>query len=225
VTDWIDPRFAAFLGVSVLFVVTPGPDTALTIRNALMGGFRAAAATALGVGTGSLAWALLSALGIAVVLQNSQPAFTVLKLAGAAYVVYLGLRSLFGRLPDPSSSLGKERQDSPASAARGQGDRAGSAEHKQAFRQGLVNNLLNPKAGAFFVALFPQFLDPGESGMRLLAMTLAYVAMVITWLCLYGYVVQRARETQIGIRLRQALPRLTGAVLIALGVRLAFERR
>jgi threonine/homoserine/homoserine lactone efflux protein len=92
--DLIDARFATYLVVSALLIVTPGPDMAVVMRNALSSGRRAASFTALGVGLGIFGWAVASAIGVGVLLEGSVIAFTLLQLAGAAYLGYLGLRSL-----------------------------------------------------------------------------------------------------------------------------------
>ena len=92
-----------------------------------------------------------------------------------------------------------------------------------AFRQGLLNNLLNPKAGAIFATALPQFISPGDSPLRLLLMMLAYEAILLSWLNLYGYLISRAGQSRFGTRVREILQGVTGVVLIALGVRLAFE--
>jgi threonine/homoserine/homoserine lactone efflux protein len=210
----LDGRFAAWITVAVILIVTPGPDTALIIRQALRGGARAAARSAVGVGAGSSVWALASVLGVAVLLEGSAAAFTVLKLAGAAYLIYLGARSLVGSFGAPP--------DAPTDKASQKGPplRASSP-----FTQGLLNNLLNPKAGAIFVTVMPQFIQPHDSFIRLLLMVACYDAMVVVWLCTYGYVVSRAGRSRIGVRMRRNLERVTGIVMIALGARLAFERR
>lgn len=210
----IDGRFAAWITVAVILIVTPGPDTALIIRQALRGGARAASRSAFGVGVGSSVWALASVLGVAVLLQSSAAAFTVLKLAGAAYLIYLGARSLigsFGATPDARSNSAPQK---------GPLLRASSA-----FTQGLLNNLLNPKAGAIFVTVMPQFIQPHDSLLRLLLMVACYDVLVVVWLCAYGYIVSRAGRSRIGVRVRRNLERVTGVVMIALGARLAFERR
>jgi threonine/homoserine/homoserine lactone efflux protein len=93
--ELIDSRFAAFVGVAALLIVTPGPDMALVARNALVGGRRAGACTALGIGIGILGWAIAVALGIAGVRDRSAVAFYALKLAGATYLILLGARALF----------------------------------------------------------------------------------------------------------------------------------
>ncbi len=102
----------AFLGVAALLIVTPGPDTALTIRNALRGGRRAGLLTAAGVASGQAVWALFTAAGVAAILRASQPAFVALRLAGAAYLLWLGIQSLraaFAPGPDAHERTGHAR--------------------------------------------------------------------------------------------------------------------
>lgn len=209
-----DARFAGFLAVTTLLIVTPGPDTALVTRNALLAGRRAASFTALGIGVGSIVWGLASVLGIAVLLEKSVIAFTVCKLVGAAYLGYLGLKSLI-------ASLRRGKQNAMTTSAL-QVTQVGAWV---AFRQGLLNNLLNPKAGAIFATVLPQFIIPGDSPLRLVLMMLAYEAILLIWLNLYGFLISRVGQSRFGMRVRDILQGVTGAVLIALGVRLAFEQR
>ncbi len=209
-----DGRFAAWIAVAVVLIVTPGPDTALIIRNALRAGTRAASLSALGVGAGSLVWAAASVFGLAVLIESSTLAFTVFKLAGAAYLVYLGVRSIAGSFRSPREA-----------SAGGPTPPARTLDDSAAFGQGLLNNLLNPKAGAIFVTVMPQFIQPHDSVVRLVVMVVCYEAMVVLWLCAYGYIVSRTGRTRTGARARRALERLTGIVMIGLAGRLAFERR
>jgi RhtB (resistance to homoserine/threonine) family protein len=209
----IDGRFVAWIAVAIVLIVTPGPDTALIIRNALRSGARSASLSALGIGTGSSIWAAVSVLGVAVLLESSDLAFTVLKYAGAAYLVYLGLRSLIGSFRNDEEAT----TSVPSSARR--------RDTSNAFWQGLLNNLLNPKAGAIFVSVMPQFIEPHDSVVRLVLMVACYDAIVVAWLCMYGYVVSRAGRSRLGARVRKSLERVTGTVMVGLGVRLAFERR
>jgi threonine/homoserine/homoserine lactone efflux protein len=209
-----DGRFLAWIAVAVVLIVTPGPDTALIIRNALRAGTRAASLSALGVGVGSSVWAAASVLGVAVILQSSDIAFTVFKYAGAAYLIYLGLRSLIGTFQPTSDEVKSPVLPAPH-----------GLEMRAAFLQGLLNNLLNPKAGAIFVTAMPQFIEPNDSVLRLIPMVVCYDVLVVAWLCIYGYVVSRAGSSRLGLRLRKGLERVTGTVMVGLGVRLAFERR
>ena len=206
----LDARLLAWVALSALLIATPGPDTALIIRNALAAGPRASTMSALGVAVGTLIWVTASAVGIGVLLERSSTAFTILKLAGAAYLCYLGLRSLLSKLPE-------EGPTSPA------------VRHvlggRSAWAQGLFSNLLNPKTGAFFVTVMPQFIAPGDPASRLVLMVAAFEVMLLAWLIAYGHLVSRLGRSGLGTRVRQTMARVTGIVLIGLGARLAFERR
>ena len=204
----LDARLLAWVVLSALLIATPGPDTALIIRNALAAGPRASTMSALGVAVGTLVWVSASAVGVGVLLERSSSAFTVLKLAGAAYLCYLGLRSLLSTPAAPTTTPVRSRL----------GDRA-------AWRQGLISNLLNPKTGAFFVTVMPQFIVPGDPAARLAVMVLAFEVMLLAWLIAYGHMVSRLGRSGLGMRLRSLMTRLTGVVLIGLGARLALERR
>ena len=195
-----------FLGVSVLVIVTPGQDTALTIRNALTGGRRGGVFTALGVATGQATWTLAAAVGITALLRGSEPLFVALKLFGAAYLVFLGAQSLLGALRRPRRAVGLA-------------PRRGTA--RGSFRQGVISNLGNPKMAVFFTSLLPQF--GGTSFPALLALGLVFCTMTFLWLSAYGAVVAKAGDVLRRPRIRRALDALTGAVLVGMGVRLATE--
>jgi threonine/homoserine/homoserine lactone efflux protein len=197
-------HFWAFLGVSAVVIVTPGQDTALTIRNTLLGGRRSGVLTAFGVSGGQAVWALATSAGIAAVLQKSEPAFVAVKLAGAAYLVFLGLQTLVPAL--------RSRASTPKSAPRG-----------RPLRQGFVSNLGNPKMAIFFTSLLPQFAT-GPSFAALLFLGLIFCAMTLAWLSAYAFAVAKAGDFLRRSRVRRALDGVTGAVLIALGLRIAAER-
>jgi len=194
----------AFLGVSALVIVTPGQDTALTIRNTLFGGRAAGVCTAVGVSAGQAVWTMCTSVGIGALLVASEPAFLALKLAGAAYLIYLGVQAL----------LHRGKTFAPASG--------GGVRSMGALRQGLLSNLGNPKMLAFFTSLLPQF---ASSFAGLLALGLTFCAMTLVWLTAYSVVVARARALFGRARARRAIEAVTGTVLIALGVHLATERR
>ena len=204
-------HFTAFLGVLVLVIVTPGPDTALTIRNTLLGGRAAGLATAAGVALGQAVWALAAAVGIAALVQASQTAFTALRLAGAAYLVFLGVQSLLAAI--------RGRTRDPAAPAGG-----GGLPPAVALRQGLASNLANPKMAAFFTSLLPQFVV-GPSFAPLFALGLVLCALTLVWLAAYAFAVARAGRLLRRPRVRRALEAVTGAVLVALGLRIATDRR
>ena len=206
----MDSRFAAFAAFATLLIVTPGPDMALVTRNAIRSGPTAARATAFGIGAGSIAWGLASVLGVAVLLEKSAAAFTTLKLVGALYLIWLGVRAL-------------RRHDDSGAAPDGV---TGEDPHaRRSFLQGVLGNLLNPKAGVIFVTVFPQFIQAGDSAWRLLAMLATYELVILMWLNMYGTLIARSARGEAGRRFRTAIAKVTGLVLIGLGARIAFEQR
>ena len=149
---FFDARFGAYLVVAALLIVTPGPDMALVTCHALLAGRCVASFTTLGIWAGSIIWALASVLGIAALLELSVVAFTVWKFIGAAYLGYLGLRSL----------IASYRRNKPAAVTTPASQTTQLGEWV-AFRQGLLNNLFNPKAGAIFATALPPFISPGDT--------------------------------------------------------------
>jgi threonine/homoserine/homoserine lactone efflux protein len=208
-------HLVAFLGVSVLVIVTPGPDTALTIRNTLMGGRGSGISTALGVVSGQACWTLAASVGVTALLVASEPAFLVLKFAGAAYLVYLGLQAL------ATAVLPGRLSEDPAAA-----EPATRLAPRRAFRQGLVSDLGNPKAGAFFTSLLPQFAPAGGGAFWvMLGLGLLMCAMTLAWLAAYATAMAKARDVLRRPRVRRTIEGITGAALVALGIRLAGEQR
>ena len=202
-------HFIAFLGVSALVIVTPGPDTALTIRNTLLGGRHSGIQTAFGVVAGQATWALATAAGVAALLRASQPAFDAVRLVGAAYLVYLGVQALVAAV------RGRDSRP-PCSAA---------PKHGAPLRQGLISNLTNPKMAAFFSSLLPQFAGGHASFLELLALGLIFCSMTLVWLIGYAVAVAKAGDFLRRAKVKRVLQGITGAVLVALGLRLATECR
>ena len=205
-------QFLPFLLVVGLLTLTPGPDMALVLRNGIRGGVRVAWWTGLGCCTGIAGYAAASALGLAALLAASPAAFTALKLVGAAYLVYLGVTSLFRRpRPVVSEPAGPAVVPEPA-LARG-----------QAFRQGLMSNLLNPKIALIFLTLIPQFVSPGEQALRTTAVLAGtFLAMAVLWWRIFSVAVGALGRLMARDRVRAAVERTTGVVLIGLGLRVAF---
>jgi threonine/homoserine/homoserine lactone efflux protein len=196
-------HLAAFVGVSALVIVTPGQDTALTIRNTLLGGRRSGVATAAGVVSGQLAWALAASAGLTALLLASAPVFTAVRLVGATYLMFLGAQSLVAA-----------RRGSRAPHARPERRRA-------PYRQGVLSNLGNPKMAVFFTSLLPQF---GSSFGGMLALGVVFAALTLVWLGAYAAAVAKATGLLRRSPVRRALDALTGVALLALGVRVAAER-
>lgn len=207
----------AFGLVALLVTVTPGPDTALVVRTTLRGGRRAGVDVALGVCSGLLVWALATVLGITVLLRASQTAYNVLRAAGAVWLVVLGVRTLI------DARRGAQREAGDGDATTGTQTRP---RRLASYRNGLLSNVLNPKIGVFYLTLLPQFVPAGAA---VLPTTLLFasiqVVQVIAWLSAVAWLTSRARSVLGRGAWRRASERVTGTVLVVLGLRLALERR
>lgn len=203
--------YTGFALLATLLTLQPGQDTFLVLRNASQGGTAAGVATTAGVCSGLFLHATLSALGLSAVLMASAELFTALKLAGAAYLIWLGIQSLLRLRRPRAADGGVARRALPASTA---------------LRQGFLSNALNPKTAAFYLALLPQFAVFPE---RVLADSLGLAAIhfgiAFTWLGLLSVVVERSRPTLARAWLARAADAVTGVALLAFGIRLAFARR
>ena len=202
-----------FLGVCALVICTPGPDTALTIRNSIIGGRRGGLLTAGGIAAGQLIWTIAASVGLAGLLQASQPAFTALKIIGAAYLVFLGAQSILAAVRGHTAH--EEQQSRPHQLSPW-----------NAMRQGLISNLANPKMAVFFLSLLPQFASPTSAGFAAFApLGLVFCLMTFGWLSIYALVLHRVGSFIQRSRVRRTLEAVTGTVLVGLGIRLAAETR
>lgn len=207
-------ELVAFVGVSAIVIVTPGQDTALTIRNTLLGGAGSGVATAFGVCVGQALWTIAASAGLTAILVASEPAFMAVKLLGALYLVVLGARTLYGALRPGSHD---------ATAAEGHARTA--VRPLAGLRQGAISNLGNPKMAMFFTSLLPQFAPHQASFLALLLLGLAFASMTLAWLTWYAVLVARIGGVLRRPAVRRALDGVAGAVLVGLGLRLATEHR
>jgi threonine/homoserine/homoserine lactone efflux protein len=212
----MDPQLWAFLLVATLLAVTPGTDTLLVARNVLGRGRTAGLATITGIACGCVVHAVLSAVGVSLILLRSAEAFRALKWGGAAYLVILGIQSL--------RSWWRADDVTPAATAE---DRTRSGSRRlRSFLEGLLTNVLNPKVGLFYLAFLPQFIRPDEPVLaRSLLLGGLHVGIGVVWLSLLSLSLVRLRPLVESRLWRARLEGASGAVLIALGVRLAAERR
>jgi RhtB (resistance to homoserine/threonine) family protein len=190
--------------LSLLVIGTPGPDTAVTTKHALLSGRRGGLRCALGVVTGLAIWTVAAAVGLAALLRASGVAFLTLKLVGAAYLVWIGVQML------------RSRGTAVPHAARTGG---------KAYRQGLLSNLGNPKIAVFFTSFLPQFVHGGTLFLALLLLGAIFCTITVAWLTIYVVAISRGASALRRPAVRRVLDRVTGVVLVALGIRLAFEHR
>jgi threonine/homoserine/homoserine lactone efflux protein len=201
-----------FIATAVLLVITPGQDTFFILGRSLSGGRASGVAAALGISAGTVVHTFAAALGLSALLATSQSAFAAVKFAGAAYLIYIGVRALVTR----SKGLPGE----PAEGVNG--------GEWSAFRQGIVTNLLNPKVALFFLALMPQFIDAASSQKvaAFLVLGLSFVTLGVVWCVVLAIAAARLR----GAFLRRpsmanVLNKVAGTLFIALGVKLATARQ
>ena len=206
----MDTPLLAFAGISVLLAVTPGPDMAVVTKNALAHGRRGVVLTTTGIALALSIWVTATAVGLSAVLRASGELLFVLKLVGAAYLAYLGIRTLLESRRRPADLLAEAPPPAPAYAI---------------FRQGFLSAISNPKLGVFFVTFLPQFVAPGQALLpRLLELGLIFAVIGWTWMNVYGLFISRIRDFITAPRVRQWMQRVTGVVLLGFGARLALER-
>jgi threonine/homoserine/homoserine lactone efflux protein len=201
-----------FIATAVLLIITPGQDTFFILGRSLAGGRASGVAAALGISAGTVVHTFAAALGLSALLATSSYAFMAVKFAGAAYLIYIGVRAFVTR----SKGLPGEGADGVAGG------------HWSAFRQGIVTNLLNPKVALFFLALMPQFIDAGsrQKVLAFLALGLSFVTLGVLWCVVLAIAAANLR----GAFLRRpsmanVLNRVAGTVFIALGLKLATARQ
>lgn len=193
-------HLTAALGLLGLLTVVPGPDMAVVTRRALVAGPGDALRTVGGIATGLLLWGALTAAGLAAVLAASPTAYLVVKLLGAAYLVFLGLRAL---RQNPPPDEGPSAVGSP-------------------WRTGLISNVLNPKIAVFCTALLPTLAPPGlPAAWAMALLVLLRIALTLAWLGSYVLLLSKAEPILQKPRVRSALSRCTGVVLIVFGVAVA----
>ncbi|MET8506243.1 LysE family translocator [Streptomyces sp. NPDC004787] len=205
--------FLAAAGVLALLTMVPGPDMAVVTRRAVAAGRRDGLLTVAGITSGLLVWGVLSVAGLAAVLAASATAYTVVKLAGAAYLVLLGVQAL------RAARRGGPAQPEPAHPGPGKTPAAPSGHP---WRTGLVSNVLNPKIAVFYTGLLPTLAPHGLSphtGMALLV--LLHAVLTVLWLSGYVLLLTKARAFFARAAVRRAMERVTGVVLIGFGLKVA----
>lgn len=200
-----------FLVGSIVITVVPGPDMALVTRQVVTRGRKAAQVTVFGNVTGIVVHAIALGAGLSALIVASATAYTAVKLAGAAYLVYLGAQSL-----RQARRTRSERSDvvRPIRAPRG-----------NPFLQGLISTVLNPKPALFFLSYLPQFIDRSHPVVFQLALLAGiHIVVGLVWLTTYAWLVSRLQAAIARPRVKAAIERVSGIVLVALGLRVALER-
>ena len=211
-----DSSMLSFTAIVLLLTITPGADTMLVMRSVVARGQRAGLLTTIGICCGLFVHASLSAVGLSVILVRSAAAFEFVKLVGAAYLIFLGVQSLWRVMHHQS----RVADDAPLE--RGHGT---ARTKRRPFLEGLLTNVLNPKVAVFYLAFLPQFIRPGDP-VLLKSVFLASIHFLLglLWLSIVTLVLGRLRAVLTRPHIQQRLEAITGVILIAFGVRLALER-
>lgn len=196
-------------GVMLVGAMSPGPDFVLVVRNSLTAGKTTGVFCALGIGAGVLVWAVAAAVGVAGLLAASATLFSLVKLCGAVYLIYLGVRALLSAASQRIDGLELE---------------TGAGLRRSAFFQGLVTNLLNPKTAVFFVALLPQFLPREATLVSVVELCLLTATVTVSWFMVLAVSVGTLRNTLVRPRIRRVIDAVTGTFLVGLGARIAAQR-
>jgi RhtB (resistance to homoserine/threonine) family protein len=209
----IDAQIVTFTLLALLVTLTPGADTLLVVRNVLRGTVRHGIVTSVGICSGLFFHAVLSALGVSLILMTSAKLYGLLKLAGALYLAWLGIQSLRTALQGRS----RLQLDNPATKPR---------SLRRSFVEGVLSNVLNPKAVVFYMAFLPQFIHP-QDPVLLKSLFLAgiHFTLAILWLSLLSLLLDRFRTFLLGSSLQRWIEGVCGTLLIALGVKLLLDRR
>lgn len=202
----------AFAGVAFVLTVTPGLDTAMVLRTAALDGRRAGIFAAIGIGMGCLCWGAAVALGLGALLAASPLAFTVLKWAGASYMVFAGTKLLLSLRHGPAPTVASDPVEKIGSA-------------RAALRRGFATNILNPKVGIFYLTLLPQFVPTGApAGAALLLLACLHVAFALSWFVALASAVAKVGPVLRAPRVARLLNGATGGIFCGFGAQLVLVR-
>jgi threonine/homoserine/homoserine lactone efflux protein len=213
-----------FLAGSILITVVPGADMALIMRQVFLGGTRLAQRTIFGNLTGLVVHAAALAVGLSALLVASAEAYTVVKIAGACYLIYLGAQSLLSAWRAGGEGPAGAVDDTKASGVPAPARKVPSM--RTAYFQGVISTVLNPKPALLFLTFLPQFVDASRPVLpQILFLAGVHIVIGLIWLTIYAHLIHRAHRTLTRADVRRWLEGATGVVLIALGLRVAVEQR
>ncbi|WP_207308914.1 LysE family translocator [Marinobacter salicampi] len=204
----------AYLLATALLTITPGVDTLLVLRNTSRGGLRDGVISSLGICSGLFIHATLSAIGISLILVQTAWAFSLLKWAGACYLIWLGLTSLY-EATRKNTRVQTQISDTKSPAVNGW----------RSMREGLLSNVLNPKTALFYMAFLPHFIDPqGPAFSQSIVLAAIHFAMAMMWQCGLALVVVKSQAVAVSQRFKRVMHFLTGGVFVGFGVKLAITQ-
>lgn len=205
-------NFGAFLIAGIILNLTPGVDTMYILGRSISQGKKAGVLSALGIASGALVHCVFAALGLSIILAKSALAFEIVKYAGAAYLIFLGIKMLISK-SDGKFELKNENEQT---------------NHRKIYISGVFTNILNPKVALFFLAFLPQFIDPNytQSSLPFLILGLTFVFTGTIWcLTLALFASKLSNKIRGNYKIKKWLDKITGGIFIALGIKLALSEK
>lgn len=211
-------NYWGFILTGILLNITPGSDTMYIITRSVSQGNKAGLYSVLGIVSGILVHTVLAALGLSIILAKSPLAFTIVKYLGAGYLCYLGLKMLTSKV----ETVITDHLPSDEKLAQ-----VRTLDYKKIYKQGVLTNTLNPKVALFFIAFFPQFIDPSyaHSTLSFLILGLSFALTGLVWcLCLALLASRFSQKLRENSAIESMLNKISGVVFIGLGIKLLTER-
>ncbi|MGK7377627.1 homoserine/threonine efflux transporter [Planococcus sp. 1R117A] len=203
----------AYISIAAMMVIIPGADTMLLMKNTLRYGPKAGYYTTLGMAAGLSFWTLIAVLGLAVVIAQSIVLFTLIKYLGAAYLVYLGIRSFFSKSGFSLGEIQEQARKPAASSVR---------HNKESFRQALLSNVLNPKTVLVYITVMPQFIDiSGNVNQQLMVLAFILTLLAVTWFLFLVNLMDLAKKWLNDPKFQKVFQKTAGAVLVGFGIKTA----
>ncbi len=205
-------NFEAFVIAGILLNLTPGADTMYILGRSISQGKKAGILSVLGIVTGALVHCVFASLGLSIILAKSALAFEIVKYLGAAYLIYLGIKTLLLKSKEEFELTEKNKD----------------VNYRKIYVSGILTNVLNPKIALFFLAFLPQFINPdyAQNSIPFLILGLTFVTTVTIW-CLFLAVFSSKLSNQIrkNYKIKIWLDKITGGIFIALGIKLALSKK
>ena len=219
-----DSNTMAFAFAAMILTITPGADTMLVIRNVLKGNTKDGIVTTFGICSGLFVHAMLSAFGVSVILMHSAMLYSLVKTAGAVYLLFLGFQSIYGAVKPGKDGLHHQAFTDGVNSSM-EKPRVRAVSLKKRFIEGFLTNVLNPKVVLFYLAFLPQFIGPNDPViLKSIMLTGIHYVMGIVWLVWLSVFLDRARRFVTRPSFKRSLDGFCGILLFGIGLKLIFEK-
>jgi RhtB (resistance to homoserine/threonine) family protein len=200
-----------YISIAAMMVIIPGADTMLLVKNTLSYGPKAGRYTVLGMAMGLSFWTLIAILGLSVVIAKSVILFSTIKYLGAAYLIYLGIKSFFAKSIFSLEEI-QEQANTPAKTT--------NRHHKESFMQALLSNILNPKTVLVYITIMPQFINLNENvNQQLIVLALILTLLAVVWFLLLVYLIDYAKKWLKNSKFQKVFQKSTGLFLVGFGIK------